>query len=102
MLSGQAQAVRGHPGILHQCLQIGDVAVSAKARSGQALDPGGHSIPTKVGLQDLLQSLPMQRREASQTVHRGQTWYILLACTEEEPPVTRPVGAMQWPRAEPV
>src|SRR5712691_4266086 len=63
MLSGQAQAVRGHPGILHQCFEIGDVAVSTKARSGQALDPGGHSSPAKACLQGLLQSLPMQRRD---------------------------------------
>src|SRR3989442_10084796 len=40
MLPGQAQAVRGRPRVLHQGCEIGDVAVSAKARSGQALDPG--------------------------------------------------------------
>jgi len=30
---------------LHQCFEIGDVTMSTKTRSGQALDPGGHIVP---------------------------------------------------------
>ena len=42
-------------------------------------------------------SLPVERRDAGQPVHRGQTRCVLLACTDEEPPVTRLVGTMQRP-----
>ena len=84
------------------CFQIRDVAVGANSRSGQALHPGGHSIPAEVLLQSLLQSLSTQRCDAGQPVHRRQTRHVVLARADEEPPVARLVGAMQRPRAKPV
>src|SRR5262249_21769324 len=102
VLPCQAQTVRGYPGVLHQCLQISDVSVGADPGSRQTLYPVNHSVSAKTHLQGLLQGLPVERRDAGQTVHHGQTRCVILACTDEEPPVTRPVGAMQGPRAQPV